>query len=146
MTRIGKSAPALEGILAGHARAFREVFGAGDPLRLFFSPGRVNLMGAHLDYSGGPVMPMAVDRGTFLVLRRRPDRELNLRSTLEEGLWTFDLDALPPTPRGSWVDYPLGVVRELVDRAPRSRPGLDVLFGGNLAVGAGLSSSASIYR
>ncbi|MEM7515685.1 MAG: galactokinase family protein, partial [Planctomycetota bacterium] len=67
----------------GHAKAFAEHFGSGGEVRLFFAPGRVNLMGAHLDYNGGPVMPTAIDRGTFLALRLRSDRKIRLASVHE---------------------------------------------------------------
>ncbi|MEO0661145.1 MAG: galactokinase family protein, partial [Planctomycetota bacterium] len=60
----------LEEALAAHATAHVERFGPGE-VRTFFSPGRVNLFGGHLDYNGGPVMPTAIDRGTFVALRRR---------------------------------------------------------------------------
>ena len=131
--------------LAEHRLAFAERFGAAEGVRLFFSPGRVNLMGAHLDYNGGPVMPMTVHSGTFLAVRSRTDRRLRLASTLESAARTVELEHLPDKPLGSWVDYPLGVVRELVRRSPEAdHCGLDLLFGGNLPIGAGLSSSASI--
>lgn len=126
-----------------HQEAFEAAFGAGGSVRLFFAPGRVNLMGAHLDYSGGPVMPMAIDRGTCVALRPRKDRRLVLRSTSEPGEYRIDLDAPPRQALGAWVDYPLGVALELFRESPRA-VGLELLFGGNLPVGAGLSSSASI--
>ena len=129
--------------LLAHARGFEARFGGrGDPT-LFFSPGRVNLMGAHLDYNGGPVMPMALDRGTFIALRARADDRLTLASTLEGETFSARLAELPATASGRWFDYPLGVVVHLLRGRPRSM-GLDVLFGGNLPIGAGLSSSASI--
>ncbi len=128
--------------VAEHARRFRALF-PGAPPRLFFSPGRVNLMGAHLDYNGGPVMPMALDRGTFLALRARPDRRVVLASTLEDERLEFTLDAPPERARGRWFDYPLGVLLHLLGTRPRAG-GAEVLFGGNLPIGAGLSSSASI--
>jgi len=125
-------------------------FGSAQGARLFFSPGRINLMGAHLDYNGGPVMPTAVDRGTFLAVRPRRDRRVVFASTLEESRpLEIELDALPPERLLRWSDYPLGVLIEmgLIARArgrEKECTGLEVLFGGNLPVGAGLSSSASI--
>lgn len=137
----------LERALAAHEAAFLERFGRGARPRLFFSPGRVNLMGAHLDYNGGPVMPTAIDRGTFLALRPRVDGRCVLASTLEPGAVEVELAALPAVPARRWWDYPVGVLRELAARAGergRHLVGVEVLFGGNLPVGAGLSSSASI--
>lgn len=112
---------------------------------MFFAPGRVNLMGAHLDYNGGPVMPMAIDRGTFVAMRPRRDGRLRLASSSEDGEASFELEGLlaglPPA-SGAWWDYPLGVLGAL---APlRATGGLDLFFGGDLPVGAGLSSSASV--
>lgn len=133
---------ALMGALRAHGVRFQELF-PGAPARLFFSPGRVNLMGAHLDYNGGTVMPMALDRGTFLALRPRADRRLVLASTLEGERVTVELDALPTKSRGRWFDYPLGVLVHLLRTHPVAR-GAEILFGGNLPIGAGLSSSASI--
>lgn len=145
---------ALPAELGRHARAFGALFGA-DPIhehgdgpglgapRLVFAPGRVNLFGAHLDYNGGPVMPTALDRGTFIAFRPRRDRRIVMASTFDVARCEVDLDALPAERTGLWADYPLGVVRELARRVPGAT-GLDILFGGNLPVGAGLSSSASI--
>ncbi len=133
----------LEESFARHVARFVEHFGVGAPARRFFSPGRVNLMGAHLDYNGGPVMPMALDRGTFLALRPRTDDRLELASTLEQETLSTRLSNLPRASAGRWYDYPLGVVSRLLAEE-RATIGADVLFGGNLPIGAGLSSSASI--
>lgn len=130
--------------LERHCRSLFERFGSGARPRVFFAPGRVNLMGAHLDYNGGPVMPTAIDRGTFLAVRARTDRTLRISSALDERILALDLDDLPATRDGRWSDYPLGVLRELRERVPAGAAGLDILFGGNLPIGAGLSSSASI--
>ena len=118
-------------------------FGPGGPIGVYFAPGRVNLMGAHLDYSGGPVMPLAVDRGTFVAVRSRPDRVLRLASSLEPGEVELDLRQTELARTGTWCDYPLGVVLALRRRTP-DLAGLDLCFGGNLPIGGGLSSSASI--
>ncbi len=141
-TRADSRDPTHE-LLAQHARTFSTVFGPGDPPRIFFSPGRVNLMGAHLDYNGGPVMPTTIDRGTFFAARERRDRKLRLASTSVARGSEFDLDGSPFERKGEWVDYPAGVIEAVRGAAPHA-VGLDLLFGGNLAVGAGLSSSASI--
>jgi galactokinase len=130
-----------------HRSAFLERYGDRDPgsVRLFFAPGRVNLMGAHLDYNGGPVMPMAIERGTFVALRPRADKLLTLASTSEDTERHFDLAALRrdfPAATGAWWDYPLGVLRALGPE--HASHGADILFGGDLPVGAGLSSSASV--
>jgi galactokinase len=135
--------------LARHASAFESLFGEGGRPRLFFAPGRVNLMGAHLDYNGGPVIPTAIDRGTFVALRARSDRAVRFASTLGGEAFELDLRALPRAKSGRWFDYPVGVLIEMLalHRARGSDAsglGLDVLYGGNLPVGAGLSSSASI--
>jgi galactokinase len=148
--RRHESLIADERALSSHAREFGRVFGSAGAARLFFSPGRINLMGAHLDYNGGPVMPTAVDRGTFLAVRARRDRRVVFASTLEDSRpLETDLDHLPPKRLQQWSDYPLGVLIEigLIARTrgrEKQCTGLDVLFGGNLPVGAGLSSSASI--
>ena len=137
----------LERALLEHRALFLRRFGGDGPVRLWFSPGRVNLMGAHLDYNGGPVMPTAIDRGTFLALRPRSDGRIQLASTLELGELELEAGDLPLQPARRWWDYPVGVLRELSAHSGRlGRPvaGFDLLFGGNLPVGAGLSSSASI--
>lgn len=136
--------PALRGELAAHAAELLRRFGAGQAAaRTFFAPGRVNLLGAHLDYNRGPVLPMAVDRGTFVAMRPRRDARVRLASTVQSGEVTIDLGGPLSERTETWVDYPVGVLRELM-RAGRMGCGLDVLFGGNLPIGAGLSSSASI--
>lgn len=142
------SARPSEGELAArHALAFRARFGDRGEPRVHFAPGRVNLMGAHLDYNGGPVMPTAIDRGTFVAVRPRRDGRVSMASMLDGALFELELRDLPATRSGRWADYPIGVLREvlaLADAQGARGTGVDVLFGGNLPVGAGLSSSASI--
>jgi galactokinase len=140
---LGRRHADLESALAAHRRRFEAEFGHGAPPRLFFAPGRVNLMGAHLDYNGGPVMPLAIDRGTFVAVRERADRRIRLRSTLDERGLELEVEREVAPRAGCWFDYPAGVLRAALGTG-RAGAGLDVLFGGNLPIGAGLSSSASI--
>ncbi|MFT4648283.1 MAG: galactokinase [Glaciecola sp.] len=137
-------------LLGKHRIGFYSRMGEGSQtVRLFFAPGRVNLFGGHLDYNGGPVMPTAIDRGTFLAIRPRADGLVRLQSRLDSQGLEFVLGQEPREKSGRWVDYPVGVIRELLELFKeqgddRRLCGLDILYGGNLPVGAGLSSSASI--
>ncbi len=144
-----QSGPGLESHARQHALEFARRSSSGARARVFFAPGRVNLMGAHLDYNGGPVMPTAIDRGTVIAVRLRNDRRLRCASLLDSHSLEVDLDALPDRRASRWSDYPLGVVREMLHRSElrggtARLQGMDLLYGGNLPVGAGLSSSASI--
>ena len=114
-------------------------FGGGEAAS-FFAPGRVNLLGAHLDYNEGFVLPIAVDRGTYTLARARADRKIRLASVDREPEIEVSLDELAFDPSHGWANYPKGVLAPLA----RELPGLDLLFGGDLPIGAGLSSSASI--
>jgi galactokinase len=102
------------------------------------APGRVNLIGEHTDYNGGPVLPVAVERRTAVVARVS-DRWA-VTSDTEPGVQELDIDA---PMRWAWADYVVGVVREL--RSLRAAPpGAEVSIATKLPVGAGLSSSAAL--
>ena len=117
--------------------------GCGAP-RAFFAPGRVNLMGAHLDYNGGAVLPTAIDRGTVVAVSPRSDGVVRFTSSLEAGDHEFELARLPAERSGTWADYPSGIVRAMLSYVGAAPEGASFHFGGNLPIGAGLSSSASI--
>jgi len=110
---------------------------------LFYSPGRVNLIGEHTDYNGGYVFPCALDFGTSLVARKTTGTEIKLCSL------NFPGDAIVPVNHsykaiaGSWTNYPVGVINEFALKGIGA-PGLELLFYGDIPNGAGLSSSASI--
>ena len=102
------------------------------------APGRVNLLGEHTDYNGGPVLPVAIERRTAIAARAASG--WSFASTSEEGVQQVDIDA---PMRRSWTDYLVGVVREL--RALRAAPpGGNVAVATDLPIGAGLSSSAAL--
>jgi galactokinase len=115
----------------------------GEDLRVFFAPGRVNLIGEHTDYSGGYVFPAALTFGTRAFVRPRADGVFCVASTSFDEVVTFDTEQLEYLPEDDWANYPKGVVREFCLRG-LALPGADILYHGNIPNGAGLSSSASI--
>ena len=128
---------------AAHA-AFAEVFGGDDGVRTFFAPGRVNLIGDHIDYSGGLVLPIALDRGTLLLARPRTDTVLRAVSLDRPGMVVADVGATAFDPAHDWFSYVLGVLHVLGEDGYRLNSGLDILVAGDIPDGAGLSSSASL--
>ncbi|MGL5051269.1 MAG: galactokinase [Fusobacteriaceae bacterium] len=113
---------------------------------VYFAPGRVNLIGEHIDYNGGKVFPTALDFGTYAVLKKRDDKVFRMYSEnfKELGIIEFNLDSLINTEKDDWANYPKGIIKTFLDAGYRIDSGFDVLFFGNIPNGAGLSSSASI--
>ena len=111
--------------------------------RHFFAPGRVNLIGDHTDYNGGLVFPAALNMGTYLTVKQHDDANLcRFISENDSAEFLIRKEELSQK-RNSWVDYPLGVIKEFTDRGfPVS--GLQFHYRGDLPIGATLSSSASI--
>ncbi|WP_406621089.1 galactokinase [Bacillus atrophaeus] len=125
---------------------FASVFGKQDGLRFFFAPGRVNIIGEHTDYNGGHVFPCALTIGTFAAVSQRKDRLVRMFSEnfKETGVKEFKLDDLRYNKDDDWANYPKGVIFEFQQRGYTIPNGFDIAFSGNIANGAGLSSSASI--
>jgi galactokinase len=121
---------------------FRDRF-KKEPDHIFFCPGRVNLIGEHIDYNGGKVMPCAVSLGTWLAVSKNTDKKLRFRCLNFPETAELQLQESYSKTGGQWFNYPLGVINELLQNN-YSVSGLDMLFYGNLPIGAGLSSSASI--
>lgn len=123
---------------------FIEKFGKGK-ISGYFSPGRVNLIGEHTDYNGGFVFPCALSFGIYCLIRKvdRPSfrfASMNLDFEIE-----LSLDELTkPLPNKAWVNYPLGVIAQFIKRGLKPDTGADLLFYGDVPVGAGLSSSAAM--
>ena len=108
----------------------------------FFAPGRVNLIGEHIDYNGGNVFPCAIDLGTYAYVRRRDDNKYRMISLNfeKQGIYEFDQNNLNYKKDDDWTNYVKGMIKYM---APQGG-GFDILFYGNIPNGAGLSSSASI--
>lgn len=126
--------------------AFDLRFGPGGRPRLFFAPGRVNLIGEHTDYNGGHVFPCALTLGTYCAARVRADRALRLFSCNfpDAGIVETSIDETEALPGGCWGNYVLGVVRAFTDAGYAPERGLDMAFFGDIPAGSGLSSSAAL--
>ncbi len=124
------------------ARAFFIDAFDDEPQRLASAPARVNLIGEHMDYNGGEVLPIAIDHRTYVAVRAAADRDVSrVASGTHERLGTFDARA--PERSGEWWDYVAGVVRELSALGARI-PQLDIAISSDVPTGAGLSSSAAL--
>ena len=125
---------------------FKELFGADGDIRVYFAPGRVNLIGEHTDYNGGHVFPCALTIGTYMAARKRDDRKLRFYSMNFDNLGVVEssLDEFTPDPNGLWINYPMGVMWAFEGRGMKLESGLDIVLFGNIPNGSGLSSSASL--
>ncbi|MGL5635313.1 MAG: galactokinase [Bacteroidales bacterium] len=119
---------------------FQELFGTDG--KLFFSPGRINLIGEHTDYNGGFVLPGAVDKGMLA--------EIRLNGTDKVRAFAYDLNEYAEfglneadAPTQGWAKYIFGVCREIIKRGGVIG-GFDTVFSGNVPLGAGMSSSAAL--
>jgi galactokinase len=125
------------------ATEFRTRHGA-DPAAVASAPGRVNLIGEHLDYNGGPVLPMALERRTYVAAAPRDDGLLVVESLQQDGAVQVPLAALDQDRVEGWAAYVAGVVWALGDHLDGGLSGLTVLVDGQVPLGAGLSSSAAL--
>ena len=111
--------------------------------RIFYAPGRVNLIGEHTDYNDGFVLPMAIHQGTAAAIAARPTRILRVQSLNLNSAIELDLDNLGPGRQGAWQDYVSGVAAAILARGIVLR-GADILIQSDISIGGGLSSSAAL--
>ena len=131
-------------VLQNVKRKFMEKTGAKDnEVRLFFTPGRVNIIGEHIDYNGGLVFPCALDFGTYAAVRVRDDRTVKFATLNFDLEVEVDLEDNVYREEDDWTNYPKGVIK-MYEEAYGKVPGFEVLYYGNIPNGSGLSSSASL--
>jgi len=129
--------------LADNISLLEDLFGIGSDAITFRAPGRVNLIGEHTDYNGGYVLPFAIDRGTSVSIRTRSDHSIRAYAKAFDETFQVELPLIDPAPTGTWRDYLLGILLELQQRVDLPF-GFDAVITGNVPLGAGLSSSASL--
>jgi galactokinase len=110
---------------------------------VYFSPGRVNLIGEHIDYNGGLVMPCAITFGTYLLTSPNEDGIFRFRSLNFSEQKDIPLQLHYEKNGENWFNFPIGVIDRFIKDGHQLK-GLDMLFYGDIPIGSGLSSSASI--
>jgi galactokinase len=126
-----------EEALRVHRRRF------GREAHAFSAPARVNLIGEHTDYTGGFVMPMAIGFHTIAAVSAREDGQARVYSANYDSEVAVEIASLQRTPQGQWSDYPVGVLWSLLQEGV-AVDGFDMTLAGDVPLGAGLSSSASV--
>ena len=131
------------------ANLFRDAYGF-EPRGVWSAPGRVNIIGEHVDYNGGPCLPIALPHRAFVALSPRSDRTVRLVSTqTREAIDVLDLDVIGPkgTPgevANHWTAYLAGVAWALEQAGYGPLPGFDAALWSCVPLGGGLSSSAAL--
>jgi len=119
--------------------SFSDIYGVAPDL-ISAAPGRVNLIGEHVDYNDGFVLPFAIEARTYCALRIREDSRIRIASKQEEGApYETDIASLKPLTGPIWTRYILGVIWALDVKS-----GLEILIDSEVPTGAGLSSSAAL--
>ncbi|HZZ50241.1 MAG TPA: galactokinase [Pseudonocardia sp.] len=130
---------------AGAEALFTDAFG-GEPEGIWSAPGRVNLIGEHVDYAGGVSLPFALPQRTFTAVRRRDDGKLRMTSGQIDAPGEWPVALISPGQPEGWAAYPAGVVWAMQQDGLLPVPfgGADIAVHSDVPVGAGLSSSAAL--
>lgn len=121
---------------------FKEKF-SNNPI-LVAAPGRINLIGEHTDYNNGFVLPASIDKTiTYALAKNGLPTKCRIFSVDQQERFSFETSALTAL-NGGWQNYIIGVVAKLQEISGKQLSGFDAIFGGNIPIGAGLSSSAAL--
>ncbi|WP_186670816.1 galactokinase [Sporosarcina sp. BP05] len=125
---------------------FQSIFNVTKIPRIFFAPGRINLIGEHTDYNGGHVFPASISYGTYALANKRDDQKLRFYSLNFPSIGTIECDLadLDYNEAHDWANFPKGMIQCMKESGLKITTGMDILFYGDIPNGAGLSSSASI--
>jgi galactokinase len=120
---------------------FKSLFSHSDPL-IVRSPGRVNLIGEHTDYNNGFVLPAAINKAIYMAIARRSDEEIHIMALDPDQSYLGHTGRIVPSPL-HWPDFILGVIQQL-QAMGHPIGGFNCVFGGDIPLGAGMSSSAAL--
>jgi galactokinase len=124
--------------------AFRKLYGSADGVRVFRAPGRVNLIGEHIDYNLGFVLPVALDLSTYVATAPAVDGKLRIYSEDRQEMREWNTAEISSIERAShWTDYPIGVAQQLTGSGFAIEPA-NLLIRSRVPVGSSLSSSAAL--
>ena len=127
----------MNNIAAGVLKNFNEKFSTQP--NLYFSPGRINLIGEHIDYNDGYVMPAAINKGIYYAIAPNETSTINFYALDFDESLSIAIDEIKGI--DNWKNYVLSVVNEFL-LAGKTIQGFDCVFGGDIPRGSGMSSSA----
>jgi galactokinase len=126
------------------ARALAALGSPGAEVRAWWVPGRIEFLGKHTDYAGGPSLLCAVERGFAVVAAPRADSCVSIHDAMTGDRVDAALDVDLVVRQGHWSNYPLTVCRRIARNFPDARRGVDLAFASDLPPAAGLSSSSAL--
>ena len=121
-------------------KSFSETFPAHHP-KLFFSPGRINLIGEHIDYNDGFVMPAAINKGVYYAISENQTEDIHFYAADFDEHFSVSIDDIKSN--GSWRNYVLSVVNEFL-LLEKKVTVFNCVFAGNILLGSAMSSSAAV--
>lgn len=124
-------------IVQKYNRAFKT-----DPL-VIYAPGRVNLIGEHTDYNEGFAIPAAINKGIVAAIQKSETTVCTVIANDLDDTFQFSLENIQPIKNGGWKNYVIGVAAEILNEGYSLQP-FNIVFGGDIPIGAGLSSSAAL--
>ncbi len=132
----------METLTQAIAAKFKELYG-NDPACIVQAPGRVNLIGEHTDYSGGFVLPVAIDRMIVIAVEKTGDDSIEGYSIDFDGKAACSVGSYNPDHEAGWFRYIMGTL-DVLEKSGREIGGFRFVFGGSIPIGSGLSSSAAL--
>jgi galactokinase len=123
-------------------KKFKELFKSTSEIHLIRSPGRINLLGEHVDYNEGLVLPAAIDKYIYLAIQEREDDQIHLYSLYYKDYYKSTITDFKHS-NNLWANYILGVVDQYL-KGGKNLKGFNLVFNGDIPQGAGLSSSAAL--